>query len=31
MTDNETISCGVPAWHGIPMRDDSAALTNEAP
>ena len=27
MTD-ETISCGVPDWFGIPMRDDSAARIN---
>jgi len=30
MTDNETLSCGVPEWFGIPMRDDSAARINEA-
>ena len=30
MTDNETLSCGVPEWFGIPVRDDSAARINEA-
>ena len=30
MTANETVSCGVPGWVGIPIRNDAAALINEA-
>ena len=29
MTAKETVSCGVPGWVGIPIRNDAAALINE--
>ena len=30
MSENETISCGVPGWFGIPAQNDSNAHINEA-